>query len=144
MKIQFTLTDFFNDNDRKYMLAYIEGILIIYIENTLFFNQPNILLAEFAYLSNKWINNIKMNKYTDFIYNSMDYDEPILSILHTHNDYYKINSIWQEKDVKNEIKANIIVNELENYIKILQGKLKENFNISEEEYFDYVLFIPKS
>ena len=48
MKIEFEITDIPNEEQKKYPVAYLEGILKIFVCNKIFFDQSGILLIEFA------------------------------------------------------------------------------------------------
>lgn len=124
MKIEFEITDIPNEEQKKYPVAYLEGILKIFVCNKIFFDQSGILLIEFAISINNWLRNIKQGEIVDFIYLSMDNDEPILFINHVVDNNYKINSIWQEVEVSEFLIMEDIVIEFENFLDDLAIILK--------------------
>jgi len=124
MKIKFEITDIPNEEQKKYPVAYLEGILKIFVYDKIFFDQSGILLIEFAISINKWLSNIKQGEIVDFIYLSMDNDEPILFINHVVDNNYKINSIWQEVEVSEFLIMEDMVIEFEKFLDDLAIILK--------------------
>jgi len=47
----------------------------------------------------KWLKRNKVDEFADFIFETMDYDEPIISFEYVNGDFYRIESIWKETDV---------------------------------------------
>jgi hypothetical protein len=130
MKIEFEITDFPIGEQIKYTTAYLEGILKIYIRSILFFNQPGILLVEYAIVINKWLNKVKEGAIIDFVYDTMDHDQPILSIILVKNEYYKIDSIWKEEEVNTLLSKAELINVFEKYLNDLNHNLKMKSNIN--------------
>jgi len=131
MLIDFEITEIPNDEHKKYAIAYLEGNLKITIGNTVFFSQAGILLIEFAIVITKWLDKIKSGELSDLVYETMDHDEPIISIIYVKNSCFKIDSIWKEKNI---LPAIIELNELTNaflkYLDRLSKELKIKYDIN--------------
>lgn len=133
MKIKFNIENIPNNDQLNYIAAYLEGTLKIFLEdNLLFFNQSGILLVEFGLFVHEWINKNKLGEKVDFIYATMDYDKPIISITHFKQNYYNINSIWKEKKSSNLLIEKDIVDEFEKYLIDLDKELKGKVGIKLE------------
>lgn len=79
MKVEFEIISIPEGEQKKYPTAYLEGSLKIMFNSIVFFNQSGILLIEFAILIDKWLERIKVDEFADFIFETMDNDEPIIS-----------------------------------------------------------------
>lgn len=124
MKIQFEITNIPNSKQSKYPCAYLEGILEIHINNILFFNQSGILLIEFAIFINRWLKRIKKEKLDDFNFETMDYDEPILTLNYVEKNFYRIFSIWQEIEIPALLAKDEIIAAFDKYLSDLKIELK--------------------
>ena len=124
MKIKFEITTIPEKEQKKYLTAYLEGVLQIFIGSKLFFNQSGILLIEFAIVIRQWLTKIKKGRMIDFMYETMDYDEPILRIIHTNDNNFLIESVWQEIEVKEQLQEADIFTEFEKYLENLSDALK--------------------
>ena len=109
---------------RKFLTAYLEGVLQIFIGNKLFFNQSGILLIELAFVIKRWLKILKSDKSVDFVYDTMDHDEPILKMEFVKSNNYRIESVWQEIEVKELLSEADIVAECERYLYDLSAALK--------------------
>jgi hypothetical protein len=106
MKITFSLTEINQGLLPKYSYAAVNGDLTIAVDDIIIFNEPYVLLLELAFSFEKWLNNTDQ----DFIYDSIDHDEPIFSFVKTSSGLYSFNSIWAVQPLKrlltlDEIKA---------------------------------------
>jgi hypothetical protein len=124
MKIKFEITTIPEKEQKKYLTAYLEGCLQIFIGGKLFFNQSGILLIEFAIVIRRWLTFLEKNKVIDFVYETMDYDEPILRIIHTNDNNFRIESVWQEMEVKELLRGADVVIEFKKYIENLSDALR--------------------
>ncbi len=145
MKIEFEITNKptlvqLNTFGEEAYIFYLEGILKIFIQNYLFFNQPGILLIEYAISINNWLNKIKTGNLLDFTYETMDHPKPIFSFIHIENGYYKIKSIWEENEITKLLNKEDIINGFEKYLNNLDRILKMNFNINLEKCLNYKIF----
>lgn len=130
MKINFEITNLPVKEQKRYITAYIEGTLKIFIEDMLFFNQPGILLVEFAIFARKWLDNIHAGSKMNFIYETMDYDDPILLIKYVKDNYYRIDSIWKEAEVTTLLAEEEIISEFEKYLSNLSDLLKIQLDVN--------------
>lgn len=123
MRIEFEITSIPEGEKQKYTTAYLEGLLRIKFNDLTFFCQSEILLIEFAILIYRWLQRIKVDRYADFIFETMDNDEPILSLECVKEDLYRIESIWKERDFTELISKEDIINAFEKYLISLQKEL---------------------
>jgi len=124
MEIKFKITDVPKEEQKKYPTAYLEGILTIFVNEVLFFNQSGVLLIEFAIFINRWLNSIKKGDFADLNFETMDNDEPILSLTYVKDNLYGIYSVWQESEVSNLLDKENVVAVFEKYIEDLRNELK--------------------
>ncbi len=130
MKIDFEITDFPIEEQKKYITAYLEGVLKITINDVVFFDQSGILLIEYAKCVSKWLAKIKLGKIVDFTYETMDNDESILSIIHVKDNFYRIDSIWKTNEVIQLINKNEIIKEFDAFLDNINDVLKIRFNLN--------------
>lgn len=124
MKIKFEITDIPKAEQLKYPTAYLEGVLTIWINDILYFNQPGILLIEFAIFINRWLNSIRIGKNIGLSFDTMDNDEPILTLNYVGNELYRIHSIWEESKVLELLSIKNLIVEFEHYLVNLENELK--------------------
>jgi len=129
MKINFKITDTPTGEQLNHLDVYLEGTLEISFGNILFFSQPGILLIEFASFIHKWLDKIESAGKANFIYETMDHDEPILTIKYVKDENYRIDSIWREKEMTQMISKKEIITEFKKYLDNLNDALKLGFNI---------------
>jgi hypothetical protein len=77
----------------SHLIVLVEGSLKIIINGIVFFDETYINLLELSVQLYKWLHKIIKN---NFMYNSMDNEEPILSFSRINNKYWKISSIWEK------------------------------------------------
>lgn len=124
MKVEFEIISIPEGEQKKYPTAYLEGSLKIMFNSIVFFNQSGILLIEFAILIDKWLERIKVDEFADFIFETMDNDEPIISFEYVKEDFYNIESIWKETEIIELISKTEIINAFEKYLVNLELELK--------------------
>lgn len=124
MKVEFEIISIPEGEQRKYPTAYLEGSFKIMFNNIIFFYQPGILLIEFAILIDKWLERNKLDEFADFIFETMDNDEPILSFEYVKADFYRVESIWKETEIDELIPKKEIINAFEKYLVDLEAELK--------------------
>jgi hypothetical protein len=124
MIVKFEITDIPKIEQKKYSIAYLEGELKIFVNETLFFHQPGILLIEFAIFIDRWLMCIKREEFVDLSFETMDNDEPILSLSYKGVNHYKIYSVWQETEVSRLLETEEIVVAFEKYMRDLAIQLK--------------------
>lgn len=129
MKVEFEIISIPEGEQKKYPTAYLEGLLKILINNIIFFNQSGILLIEFAILIDKWLDRVKVNEFADFTFETMDNDEPIISLNYVKGNSYRIESIWKETEVAELISKKEIINAFEKYLVNFEDELKSKTGI---------------
>jgi hypothetical protein len=130
MKIKFIIDEMPKADQMKYLIAYLSGELVIVFDDVVFFKEQDILLAEFAVCSFKWLNKVKSGKYENFVYESMDHDEPIIQMNYISNEGYKIYSLWECQSIDNLHSAEEIAAGLEGFIERFSKELLIRYNIN--------------
>ena len=136
MRIEFKITELPKADKKKYLIAYLSGELIIIFDDVLFFKEPDILLAEFAVCILKWLKKANSGNYENFVYETMDHDEPIIQMIYTPNNSFKIDSIWKNKAINNLHKAEEIVSGFEKFIENFKKELLVKYNINLNSFID--------
>lgn len=134
MKIDFEITKTPLGEQWKYPKAYIEGRLQISVDEIMVFDQPGILLIEFASFVRRWLNLVKSLGAYKFVYETMDHDEPIF-VLDRFDGSYKISSIWQETDIQTLLSEADVVTAFENYLIDLTKILKAEMGLELSNYY---------
>ena len=135
MNVDFEIMEIPKGEQKKYPIAYVEGILKVFVGNVLFFNQSGILLIELAISIRKWLVNMNGDNNLNFIYVSMDNDSPILTINYAHDNYYRIHSIWQEINILEFLLKEDIIAGFEKYLEDLEEALKLKAGIELSIFF---------
>ncbi|WP_259016612.1 DUF7878 domain-containing protein [Emticicia fluvialis] len=133
MTFRFEITDIPQKKDKTSLIAYLEGVLQIYIGGKLFFNQPYILLIELAISIKEWLNSAEGGNNVDYIYNTMDHDEPLLEMIHLKSGSFQIKSIWQDLEIIEQLPKEEIINGFEEYLGNLSNTLKSKLDIDLNE-----------
>ncbi len=133
MKIKYEIT--IKPKDEKYLVAYLEGILKIYINGALFLNVENILIVEFAIALKKWIIQIGEINMFDFSYESMDSDEQgIFELEFDGNKGFFPKSIWQEFQTNEPISKDVLFKEIETFLININNDLRRMYNVEIEMF----------
>ena len=134
MKIEFQIISIPNEEQKQYFIAYLEGMLNIFLSGKLFLSSSEILIAELGVGLKKWIDKTKSGKLFDFHYETMDSDDnPIISFKYNGKDGFLIESPWQEIEASEAISQNGLLREVEDFLEELNVKLKEKCNVKLEE-----------
>jgi hypothetical protein len=134
MKIEFQITSVPNEDQKQYFIAYLEGVLKIFLMEKLFFNSSDILIAELGVSLKKWIGKIKSEKLVDFHYETMDSDEnPIFSFKYNGKGGFIVVSPWKEFETTEPINQNDLFREVEDFLKRLNFELNEKCNVKLDE-----------
>jgi hypothetical protein len=120
------------------VIAEIEGELIIWVNNKLFFQEQYILLLELGIQLTKWMKNNKNGKVQDFKYETMDYSYgPILEFIKQKNNYWKIYSVWQKTEINEIIQFNELALTIENFLNKLKQQLYAEYKINMMDFIAY-------
>ncbi|WP_276133627.1 hypothetical protein [Polluticoccus soli] len=95
MNIEFEIIELPTEQHLKYAAAFVEGELRIYIGNNLFFSENEILLLELANTIDAWLQNLNSDPTVPLIYETMDYDVPILTFEYVEGNYL-VDSPWKQ------------------------------------------------
>lgn len=116
MKLDFEIKNIPTERQREYFAAYLEGELKIFVRDLLLFNQSDILLVELAIFIYNWLNRIKAGYDVNFVYETMDYDEPIITVVLESDEYCKIDSIWKEVEGSLLVRKKDVITAFEGYL----------------------------
>jgi|SRR6056297_46113 len=134
MKIKFQINSVPNEDQKQYLIAYLEGVFKIFLMEKLFFHSSEILLAELGVSLKKWINNIKSGNFGDFHYETMESDEnPIISFEYNGKGGFIVKSPWSEFEATEPIGQNELIIEVEAFLERLNLKLNEKCKVKLEE-----------
>ena len=135
MRINFQITSTPIEDQKQYFIAYLEGVLKIFLKGELFFNSSDILVAELGLNLKNWIDTINSGSLLDFHYETMDSDEnPILSFKYKGKEGFIIESPWQEFEASDIIvKKENLIQEVKAFLKKLDKELDEQFNLKLED-----------
>lgn len=128
MQITFGITRVPDASQESYPVAYLEGRLQIAIGKVVFFDEPEIPLIEFAISAHEWLRNARKGQVEDFVYLSMDHEEPIITFRPVGDGLFSPHSIWQSA-VAAPVNTNDLGEAFETYIAALQEALKTQGNI---------------
>ena len=70
-----------NSNQSTFDSGYIEGDVQIYIDGRVYFEEPCVNVMELATRLAKWLDEISNGKILDFMYDSIDCDDPMLRFI---------------------------------------------------------------
>ena len=125
MKFQFQLEgEHLNSNQWAYDNGYIEGDLQIYVNGALYLAGSYMNVVELAIQLGKWLESIRLGVTRDFIYESIDHDEPIL-LFTMEQDGIRVSAPWQRFEVLEPLPINVVETAVKTYLIILNRKLHE-------------------
>ncbi|KJR44865.1 hypothetical protein UF75_4759 [Desulfosporosinus sp. I2] len=117
------------------VLADVEGLLEIRLNDMMFFQEDYILLLEFGIFLTNWISKVKRGIYEDFKYETMDYSEsPLLVFQRQESSYWKIHSDWQKIRVEEEFSLEELLKGTEAFVSELNEQLEKIYKISMAAY----------
>lgn len=113
--------------------SLIEGTLNIYLNENLFFHDPNINLVEFRNQLNEWLTKIKNGLRENMNYESITRNEDIINFLYKEDESWGIHSIWQNFESNEYIATDPLVESVQAFISELNNELNEtNFDKSDK------------
>ena len=134
MKIQFEITSIPNSDQKEYFVAYLEGVLKIFLRGELFFNATDILVAELGISLSKWAGKIGRGEFTDFHFETMDSDDsPILAFKYNGKSGFLVESVWQEFEWKEPIDKTDLLEEIERFLEQLSFQLDDKCHVKFED-----------
>ncbi|MDR1317077.1 MAG: hypothetical protein LBK13_09415 [Spirochaetales bacterium] len=143
LEIKYTLYDETIDQEivlecGTHLIALIEGDLKIIINDILFFDEPYMNLLELSVQLYKWLHKVIKN---DFMYNSINNEEPVLNFHQINNKYWGINSIWEKCNSFN-IRNSELYKCLRTFIKSLDKDLLIKYGIKTIDIIKAKKYIP--
>ena len=115
------------DSQLEYFTAYLDGELVIKVNRQLFFQQPNMLVAELGIKLKDWLaKRQEVLGPLPFEYFTIDHDEsegPIISLQPIDEEQYCISSIWQEIEGPVLISQQLFADAAQLFIRQLETEL---------------------
>ncbi len=118
-------------NDDWELLINIEGDLKIYLNDSLFFNDPMMTIVELAVELKKWLSKPIG---TSFKYETIDDEEEnILNISAISDNQFTFNSAWQETEFKDTFNREEVISFVSSYINYVVSSIDKELkaNLSE-------------
>jgi hypothetical protein len=134
LKIKFEIKFIPAPDQLEYLDVFLEGRLEILFDDAVFFRDDEILLVEFGLSLYKWLVLNRTNKGTDFVYESVDHDEPILIFNHSKEGFYNVNSIWQLSQINRPVPFSEIENEADRFLEELDTMLQSKCSVSLQRF----------
>ncbi|MDP3487869.1 MAG: hypothetical protein Q8S19_08055 [Bacillota bacterium] len=118
------------------LLCEIEGILTIYGDSHVFFDVSDMNLLELAVHLHGWLYVHVASR--DFVYISIEHDEPILVFSHLNEERWVIDSIWRKSDVL-QVERHELISAVEEFLVRLDADLEKQYNLKSWPDYDYEL-----
>lgn len=106
----------------------VDGVFQIYVDDVAYFDEKEFLLLEFGILLKKWVAKINEGETTDFIYNSIEHDSPIIEFRYI-NGMWEVFSDWRISDKRIFILSETLLSSSRNFLNELEGSLTDNYEI---------------
>lgn len=104
---------------------YIDGSLNIYLNDTLYFHDPNINLTEFASQLSEWVQKIRNGLKVNMNYESINRNEDLMNFLYKDDDRWGIYSVWQMFEPTEYITTESLVESVNKFLNELNNSLIE-------------------
>ena len=125
MKFQFQLEgEHLNSNQWAYDNGYIEGDLQIYVNGALYLAYSYMNVVELAIQLGKWLDSFRHGVTRDFVFESIDHDEPIL-LFTMEQDGIRVSAPWQQFEVLEPLPINVVETAVKAYLITLNRNLHE-------------------
>lgn len=117
------------------VLAYVEGQLIILVNGSRVFEEPQVLLLELGTALLGWMHRIRNGDVNDFEYVSMDYDDgPLLRFTREAEHKWLLQSPWIETTSAIRLDESALVTAVDSFLRILESQLHRCYGIALSEY----------
>ena len=125
MKFQVQLDgEHLNSNQWAFKNGSIEGDLQIYVNGAAFIDEPYMNVVELAVQLGRWLDSIRHGVMRDFVYESIDHDEPILFFI-IEQEGVRISSTWQKFELVEVQPLDVVMVAVKMYLAHLNYKLHE-------------------
>ncbi|MFB7140684.1 hypothetical protein ACFCYN_13605 [Gottfriedia sp. NPDC056225] len=115
--------------------SYIDGALNIYLNETLYFHDPNINLTEFAGQLNEWVQKVENGLRENMNYESINRNEDLMNFLYKGNDNWTIYSVWQMFEPVESINTECLIESVNKFLTELNGGLIEyNYDFTLDKF----------
>ncbi|KAF0193439.1 MAG: hypothetical protein FD169_2506 [Bacillota bacterium] len=118
------------------LLCEIEGILTINSESHVFFEVSEINLLELAVHLHRW--RYEHSASRDFVYISIEHDEPILVFSHLNEEQWVIDSIWRKCEAL-QVERHELISAVEVFLVRLDADLEKQYKLKSWPDYDYEL-----
>ena len=108
MEFKFQVVEIRFEMAYTHPIAFLEGNLEINM-GEVFFLEPGILLIELGLCIKKWLNSSNKGVFQNFVYNSIEHDESIFSLIAINAQQYEIISEWAKNIEKHFIEKDDVI-----------------------------------
>lgn len=125
--LEFTIQRYPTDSRLKYFRAYLEGEVVLMINQQVFLQEPHMLLAELGIKLKNWLaKRLEVLGLLPLEYFTMDHNEsegPIISLQPIDEEQYQISSIWQKIEGTVVIPQQLFADGAQSFIQRLEAEL---------------------
>ncbi|MFF2878427.1 hypothetical protein ACFVR2_19110 [Gottfriedia sp. NPDC057991] len=137
IKFLFILNDFI-PTEPAYVAntgKYIDGSLNIYLNESLFFHDPNLNLTEFASQLNEWVQKVQNGSRDNMNYESINRNEDLMNFLYKGDDRWGIYSVWQMFEPTEYINTETLVESVNKFLTALNdGLIEINYDYTLDKF----------
>ncbi|MCQ4085670.1 hypothetical protein [Saccharibacillus sp. JS10] len=106
----------------------VDGNFQIYINQQIYFDEEEFLLLEFGILLNEWITKIDRGEKIDFIYHSIENEEPIMEFRYVDSGW-EVASDWGNFEKHIYLSHSILLKAIRIFLNELNKSLKKNYEL---------------
>ncbi len=106
----------------------VDGNFQILIDNVAYFDEKEFLILEFGILLKKWVRKFNEGEITNFMYNSIEHDSPILEFRYI-NGAWEIYSDWRVSEKEVVLSSDDLLVLSKRFLEELEHKLKDTYEI---------------
>lgn len=106
----------------------VDGDFQIHIDNVPYLDETEFLILEFGILLKKWVRKFNEGEITNFIYNAIEHDSPILEFRYI-NGTWKIYSDWRVSEREVVLSSDELLDLSERFLEELEHSLKDTYGI---------------
>lgn len=106
----------------------VDGDFLIHIDNVAYFDEKEFLILEFGILLKKWMEKFNEGEITNFMYNSIEHDSPILEFRYI-NGAWEIYSDWRISEKEVVLSSDDLLVLSKRFLEELEHRLKDTYEI---------------
>jgi hypothetical protein len=126
MKFLFKITEVNKELLIKYPYAALDGQLTILLKDTVFFDEEYVSFLGLAIHIASWLNEIKVNRLTDFEYQ----ENPVLYLARIEGHSYAITSSWAETPADNILGLGKITYCFNSFLQALNAAVQQEYGVA--------------